>query len=119
MATSNGTWKAFERRVAKDFGAVRVGAMHPNEQRESCDCISDVHFIECKLRKDWPTPAQVREWWEKAYKRCGDAFLQGQPLRATLLCIQHKGHRGYWIVREIPNKRGLFWQHSSEYHAAE
>ena len=88
-----------------------MGGMGDGLLRESCDCISDVHFIECKLRADWPTPAQVRAWWSKLCERCRD--------KVPLLCIQHKGKSGYWVVREIPRESGLFYQHSSEYHAAE
>lgn len=115
--TSRRTWQKFESRVAKDFHATKTNQTVSNKARESCDCISDVHFIECKLRAKWPTPADVRAWWKKLDARVdkhGPINESGLHL-IPLLCIQHKGKNGYWIVREIPNESGLFWQHSSEY----
>jgi hypothetical protein len=88
------TWKAFERDVAKFFGGTRVGGMGDNLKRQSCDVYTDSLLIECKLRKEWPTPAQIKDWLHTVIARAA------KEEKSARLCIKIGGRHGFWIVAE-------------------
>lgn len=99
------TWKSFERAVAKHFGGTRVGGFGDNAVRKSCDVYTDTLLIECKLRKEWPTPKQIETWYNTAEER---ARKDGKQ---AILCVKIGGCHGFWIAKKPVS--GLRMYHSS------
>ena len=99
-------WKNFERDVARFFGGVRVGGMGDNLKRQSCDVYTDVLLIECKLRKEWPTPKEIAHWL---------GLLEARAIRenkGSRLCIRIGGRHGFWIVADAT--KPIMWHSSWE-----
>lgn len=99
------TWKSFERTVAKHFNGTRVGGFGDNAVRQSCDVYTDTLLIECKLRKEWPTPKQIETWYNTVEERAR------KENNAGILCIKVGGCHGFWVVENFG--LGLIMQHSS------
>jgi len=103
---SDKAWKAFERRVAKYFGAKgRNLPQTTNENKRSCDVVTDSLVIECKLRSKWPKEPQIIKW------------LLGVACRAVeesryegVLCIQVKSQKGFWIVAQANDSSVVFYR---------
>lgn len=70
-------WKAFERRVAKFFNALRVPVT--GRQRGSApDIEHDVYAIECKYRKTLPE-------WQKDAMRQAEASVRGEQIPIVVM----------------------------------
>lgn len=92
MATSRGTWKSRERKVAADFGTKRTPLSGINSGHNThSDSLHDKIYIECKLRKKHTCLTLYRDTKEKA-----DA-----EHKTPLVALMEKGKQGYWLLLHV------------------
>ena len=102
------TWKAFERRVARWFGAERNPLSGGNGKHTRSDSLHPTLFIETKHRKEWA----ILNLWFKARKM---AKLEH---KIPLVAIGLKHHAGTWFLIHsedllaVANQRSLAKQGS-------
>ena len=67
--TSNETWKAFERRVSKDFNTTRTPLSGMVKTITNSDTLHKKIYVECKLRssdKEFTFWEDFERWWDNA-----------------------------------------------------
>lgn len=84
-------WKAFERRVAKAFGAVRNSLSGGNAKTTRSDVLHPELFIECKYKTRSSLWTLFRDVREKAKK-------EG---KTPVVAIGEKGAKGWLVVMHI------------------
>ena len=83
-----GTWKAFERLVAKSFGTERTALSGGNSKVTRSDTLHDVLYVECKYGK------RVAPW--SLFKdAAAKATVEG---KVPVLCLKQKGETGFLVV---------------------
>jgi len=110
MSTHRNTWKAFERTVARWFGARgRTPLSGGNSMHTRSDTLHDTLFIECKLRQRF----SVYETWAQAKK------LGKLEDKIPVVCLKQKGTQGFLVLvhcddlQAVSNVRHLFRKEGS------
>jgi len=91
MSTSNGTWKALERKVAKLLGGTRNPLSGGASRHTRGDVIHPTLYVECKLRQKlsiWAWFEDTRQKAEKEHKK-------------PILVIKEKSKKGELVVLDI------------------
>ena len=91
------TWKKFERRVAKAFGAVRNSLSGGNAKTTRSDVLHPELFIECKYKTKSSLWTLWRDTKEKAKK-------EG---KTPVLAIGEKGAKGWLVVVHVKDLQDL------------
>lgn len=81
-------WKAFERRVAKYFGAARNALSGGNSKVTRSDSLHNELFIECKQREKF---AAITLWK-------GTRKLAKKEKKIPVVCLSEKGKKGFWVL---------------------
>ena len=89
--TSNGTWKALERKVAKLLGGARNPLSGGASRHTRGDVIHDTLYVECKLRKRMAAWSLFRET-EILAKREG---------KMPVVVLKEKGKKGELVVLRL------------------
>lgn len=88
MSTASGTWKAFEREVAKFFGTVRTALSGGNSKVTRSDTHHKDFYVECKYRAKSSLHSLYEDTLEKAT----------QEAKIPILCLKQKNSRGFLVV---------------------
>jgi hypothetical protein len=88
VTTASSTWKAFERRIAALFGAVRAPLSGINGGVTGSDSLHSRLFLEAKLRNHHT----VYTLWKKTQ------IAARKERKTPVLALQEKGHPGALLV---------------------
>jgi hypothetical protein len=91
MKTSNSTWKALERKVAKLLGGTRNPLSGGSGRHTRGDVIHHTLYVECKLRQK----LSIWAWFEDTRKK---AKVEG---KTPILVIKEKSKKGELVVLDI------------------
>jgi hypothetical protein len=88
MATTSGTWKAAERRIATFFGTTRTPLSGGNGKQTRSDSLHRGLFLEAKLRVKH---GAITLWRETK-------VLADKENKIPVICLNEKGKEGFWIM---------------------
>jgi hypothetical protein len=91
MSTSDSTWKALERKVAKLLGGVRNPLSGGAGRHTRGDVIHPTLYVECKLRQS----LSIWSWFKDTAEK---AKVEG---KIPILVIKEKSKKGELVVLDI------------------
>lgn len=86
--TSRGTWKAFERAVAKMFGTERTPLSGSNSKHTGSDTLHEKLFVECKYRANHAVISLYKETAKKAK----------MENKIPIVALKEKGDSGFYFL---------------------